>query len=296
MNNGNWVPIDKSLTKFLPFDREYSKIEAAYSLQIDFNNHSKASVSGYSKLWGWSRKRVRTFIKMMGADVIYPDGKMSPGGGQVGLQVSDKLGTSSAQARLIDFNDLRVQRDKQGTSRGQVGDKQGNTTKIKNNIKTKKRESNREAIIFKASQKYIDFSLSFFKFISEKFGGKKKPAPKQISEWADVVSKLVRIDNYDFDKEIRPALRWAVGNEFWSAQVRSLGTLRNRGKSGEKKFVSLFNQFSAQKKQNQTTSLPPCKLFIPEPDENVDQEKADEIARKSIREIRRNMGRDQGEE
>jgi len=63
MKYGNWIPLSKALVKELPTNRPFSKYEAAYSIQVDFDNNHWVSVAGYAKRWGWSRKKVMTFLK-----------------------------------------------------------------------------------------------------------------------------------------------------------------------------------------------------------------------------------------
>ena len=95
MNEGNWVPIDKRLRYFLPLKREYSKVEAAFSLQLDYDSGKNISVAGYSKLWGWSRNRVNTFLKGMDVEIL--SSNSSPNGGVISMkpkgQASDRLRT-----------------------------------------------------------------------------------------------------------------------------------------------------------------------------------------------------------
>ncbi len=78
-------------------------------------------------------------------------------------------------------------------------------------------------------------------------GGKQKYTKKEIANGADTIEKLVRLDKYDLEKEIRPALQWGLKDSFWSGQIRSLAQLRKKSnKNGESKFTNLFNQFSAR--------------------------------------------------
>jgi hypothetical protein len=73
MRLGGWVPISKSFLKYLPKDRAYTELEAAFSLQNDYDNSNKATVLGYANLWQWSRSRVKNFLNKMGVEIIYPD-------------------------------------------------------------------------------------------------------------------------------------------------------------------------------------------------------------------------------
>jgi hypothetical protein len=79
VKKGNWIGVDKRLVALLPKDRPYIIIEATISYSVDRDNHKEGSISGYAKLWGWSRKKVRRFIKTLesGKD-YYGDRKGTP--------------------------------------------------------------------------------------------------------------------------------------------------------------------------------------------------------------------------
>ncbi len=60
----SWVAIDKKLAEtFREIRREFSKIEAMYSLSLDENCGKKRSLRAYSRMWGWSKGRVKRFIE-----------------------------------------------------------------------------------------------------------------------------------------------------------------------------------------------------------------------------------------
>jgi hypothetical protein len=63
MKNGNWIALHKELRYFLPSGREYTILEAMFSYTLDIDNGKEGTISGYSKLWGWSRTKVRKFIE-----------------------------------------------------------------------------------------------------------------------------------------------------------------------------------------------------------------------------------------
>ena len=69
MKYGNWIPLSKALVEFLPKDRPYTKLEAAFSLQYDYDMHRTVTLRGYAILWGWSRSKVRKFLNDMGVSV-----------------------------------------------------------------------------------------------------------------------------------------------------------------------------------------------------------------------------------
>ncbi len=130
MQIGNWVPLDKRLKKFLPKNRKYTEMEAAFSLSIDYDNQNDVTVSGYSKLWGWSRTKVNTFLDQMGVVIFYPDNTktVQKQKGQIKKQKEDRKRTEKGQIRLIDSKWLGETENSKKTEKGQKKDRSKNTT------------------------------------------------------------------------------------------------------------------------------------------------------------------------
>jgi hypothetical protein len=62
MKNGNWIPLDKQLIKYLPKRRPYTELEAMFSLAFDFDTKRRWTYRGYAALWGWDRRKIKRFI------------------------------------------------------------------------------------------------------------------------------------------------------------------------------------------------------------------------------------------
>ena len=59
-----WVAIDSAFYKeLLRTSRKFTRMEAAFCLTHDFNFNKSWSIKSYAKMWGWSRNKVRKFIK-----------------------------------------------------------------------------------------------------------------------------------------------------------------------------------------------------------------------------------------
>jgi hypothetical protein len=72
---------------------------------------------------------------------------------------------------------------------------------------------------------------------------------KQLINGTEVVDQLVRIDGWDFSKEVAPAINWAIKDDFWAMQVYSLAQLRSKSKSnGQTKFTNIFNGWKMEDK------------------------------------------------
>jgi len=69
---------------------------------------------------------------------------------------------------------------------------------------------------------------------------------KKIRDGANVLRLLTERDGYDLQREILPALKWAVRDEFWSYQLLSLSGLRKQGKNGEMKIVNIIASMERQ--------------------------------------------------
>lgn len=73
---------------------------------------------------------------------------------------------------------------------------------------------------------------------------------KQVAQGAEVLDQLVRLDHWNFEKEIKPAIEWGVQeSDFWPDKILSLAQLRNKMKSnGNTKFTNIFNGWESWKK------------------------------------------------
>jgi hypothetical protein len=137
---GNWVAIHKGFTKHLPIDRPYTELEAIFSLSVDIDNQNHGSIAGYSKLWSWSRNKVRKFFSDIGVEIVYPEntGKIQNQKGQIEGQIVDRSGTDKGQIRYIIDKGLYGQKDRSGTDKGQIRDRSKDTTIDPINPKPKK--------------------------------------------------------------------------------------------------------------------------------------------------------------
>jgi len=130
MQKGNWIPLDKALVKSLPRGRIFSEVEAAFSLSLDYDCGKSVTVSGYASRWGWSRKRVKKFIKDMGAEIVYPQDTAIKRNqkGHIGLHKENIKGTYKGHKRMIDSKDIPSKRNIKGTYKGHIRDIKGSTT------------------------------------------------------------------------------------------------------------------------------------------------------------------------
>ena len=69
---------------------------------------------------------------------------------------------------------------------------------------------------------------------------------KQIKDGIDTIDRLVRLDKFDFTTQIKPAIKWALKDEFWGKNIFAAGPLRNKGSNNETKFYNIYVQWAEQ--------------------------------------------------
>lgn len=130
MGNG-WVPIFKGFRKLLPLDRPYTKLEAAFCLQLDFDEGKEVSVTGYSTLWQWSKDKVRKFLDDIGVEIIYPEStknKQNQRGKITSKKPTDQPTDNRLINRPIKFIDINMLKKKTDRSTDRKPTDQPDTT------------------------------------------------------------------------------------------------------------------------------------------------------------------------
>lgn len=100
---GNWVPISKTLVAELPHNelRPYTKLEAMYSLTVDYDAGKPVTVRGYAALWRWEKNKVKRFLDEIGVAII--PGKDT----KQGAPLTHQSRTSDAPLEFINSRWLR---------------------------------------------------------------------------------------------------------------------------------------------------------------------------------------------
>ena len=78
MGNGKskpqlFLPVGLGCVKLLPKNRGYTEGEAILSMALDNFHNNDVTITGYSKLWGWSVGKVYRFFDKVGAEIVYPE-------------------------------------------------------------------------------------------------------------------------------------------------------------------------------------------------------------------------------
>ena len=221
MKNGNWIPISKNFINDLPKDRPYTKLEAAYCLQLDYDNNNEVTVSGCSDLWQWSRKKVYLFLDQMGIEIIYPEitQKIKNQRGHIGLHKRDIKGTYKGHIRLIDFSTLQTEKNIRGTYKGHKRDIKGSTTidPISSILNPKDKTFLSDSIEYRLAEYLFNHILK----------NNPKHKPVNIQSWAKSIDLMLRVDNREVE-EIKQVIRWCQQDEFWRTNILSASKLREQ--------------------------------------------------------------------
>jgi len=144
MKFGNWIPMSKGFINQLPKDRPYTKLEEAYSLQIDYDQDERATIRGYASLWQWSAGKVYRFLNDMGVKIFYPESthKKQNQNGTIMNTITVRSDSEKRTIRLIDNNNLETETERSDSENGTKTVRSRNTTidpkyKIKNSRQEK---------------------------------------------------------------------------------------------------------------------------------------------------------------
>jgi len=101
---------------------------------------------------------------------------------------------------------------------------------------------------------YYKFSKRFYEYVQQEYPDKKIELKNgKVKHGAETIRKLVEIDKFNLDTEIRPALQWALQDDFWTRQINSLAELRKKRAGSENhKFYNLFQQWKKNNKSKVT--------------------------------------------
>jgi len=142
------------------------------------------------------------------------------------------------------------QPNQQATNNQPTSNQQATTNKNDKNIKNEKNKEYSPEL-----EKFVD---SFQKTMVDTYGGlAPKITTSSRNTSLDTVNKLIRIDGHSLE-EIRAAMLWAVKDDFWSKNARSLGQLRNKSKSnGMTKFQNIWSAMKSEQDKKPTVGKTP---------------------------------------
>ena len=92
---------------------------------------------------------------------------------------------------------------------------------------------------------YVEFSREHLKAQKKNFPTRlARVTPTMIKQGAETIDKLCRLDGYNFEDQIKPAIEWGRGDQFWADKILSLRNMRKRSDSnGKIKFQNLLESW-----------------------------------------------------
>jgi DNA replication protein DnaD len=226
MNNG-WIKLHRRLLDNpLWLSEKFTKPQAWVDLLL-LANHSESFIIvrgikvkikrgqvGWSEpkladRWGWSRSKVRNFLKLLENE----------------QQIEQQKNNVTLIISILNYNSYQEkeqQNIQQKNSRRTAEEQQKDSNK---NVKNVKNEKNIKKEIYELYE-------SVLKFFPEKY---KPKTNKQKLNWIDTLNKLVEVDGKD-RRTIYEVIKWARNDEFWSKNFRSINKLRQKDKQDCKYF------------------------------------------------------------
>lgn len=235
MKNGNWIPISKGFLKDLPHDREYTELEAAYSLQLDYDCDKEVTVAGYSDLWRWSRGRVYRFLERMNIEISYQrdpqkvrnqtghikirkkalhllkgvakKSQEKHNGVHKTVHKTDIKRTYNGHIRLIENSHLREEKDIKRTYNGHKTDIRRNTTIDPKNLNTRNLKKEKESI--KEKEKPLKKQFLEFVFLTEDEHQKLiKKFGDSTQDWIERLNDGIGSKGYKYKSHYHTILNW----------------------------------------------------------------------------------------
>lgn len=216
---GNWVPMSKALLSELPIDRSYTRLEAMFSLSLDYDQNSYVSVCGYSRLWRWSEGRVKRFFDEIGASIEYPENTANFRN-QRGVIVMVKAEESRSNGKGIQAIDSKWLRNlsKESRSNGEGKAKESCSSTKEPNPKPNKSPS---PDALRLSELLAGMILDNFPTCRELNNGKRDGS---VNRWARDIGKLILNDKQSIE-DIEKVITWCQQDSFWKGRILSGGNL-----------------------------------------------------------------------
>lgn len=155
-----------------------------------------------SDRWGWSRKKVRTFLSTLKKEKM------------VSLNRSPK-GTCLSIEKYSFYQDRGKTED---TTEEQQRVQQRNTNNNDNNV------NNDNKYIYSSESNEYRLAVYLFNYIRKNNDKAKEP---KFNTWAKEFNKIIRIDNRDLE-EVKQVIKFSQTDSFWYANILSPKKLREK--------------------------------------------------------------------
>jgi len=129
----------------------------------------------------------------------------------------------------------------------------GDRTSPNNGTHKRKERKERKGNVTLPPEKFMTMAQNYYEHLQQKFPQRNIQSTNgRVHKGAETLRKLEEIDEYDLERHIKPALRWALEDDFWHDKVLSLAELRKKKSGSENhKFFNLFQRYMADTKKKQ---------------------------------------------
>jgi hypothetical protein len=232
MKHGNWVPISKAFAKYLPKGRPYTELEAAFSMQVDYDNGNTVTIRGYADLWRWSVGKVYRFLDQMGVKISYPGNtrRKQNQRGTIMNTITERKQNEKGMIRFIDSKGLQIAPERKRNESGTKTERSWNATNDPNPKPNKK---------YSSDSAEIGLSTLLLNLIFKRNAKFKKP---NLQKWAKHVDLAMRLDGRT-TQELEAIIRWCQADAFWQNNILSTEKLRSQ-------FDKLWMQMETQNGSN----------------------------------------------
>ena len=223
MKNGFWIPISKNFTYALPKNREYTELEAAYCLQLDYDNKKEVTLTGYASLWRWSVGRVYRFFDKMKIKIQYPETtqKKQNQNGMIIDMITEGYRYDNGMIRLIKNKGLEDETKRKRNENG-MKTEGSRTTTIDTNILNPDLEPKSKTFLSDSDE--VRLSEFLFSLILRNNPKAKKP---NMQAWAKHISLAIERDKRT-PEELGKVIRWCQDDSFWQSNILSTQKLRKK--------------------------------------------------------------------
>jgi len=261
----NWVWKDKPFSKgqawldiLMECNHKPGKVNIGLSVIPVERGQKLWSIKDMADQWGWSRKKVSSFLNVLEMDNM----------------LHQKRTSKYTLLTIVNYDLYQSKDDEEehqknitGTSR----EHHGNTNK---NVKNDKNINNKEY-----QKKYSDgsFEMKCVNYLpssikSEMPGAKLPTTDIAIDKWCDYIEKMIRIDKRPED-DIWNTLVFARADHFWKVNIRSTSKFRE-------KYETLYLQMKNKKEPSQQSKV--TNKFNQFPQREYSQKQMSEINRKLL--------------
>jgi len=228
-----WIKIHRSIkTHWLYNEKPYSRLNAWLDILLEVNHtenkfpikdkifickrgESLNSLDTWSKRWGWNKSKVRRFLKLLESDSM----------------IELKSEHKTTRLTVCNYDTYQDERNADETQMKRKRNADETHLTPNKNDKNNKNEKNNN-ISPEISDEYVRIAKYFYDLQKPKFGNMKFMLNVDINKWADEIRKLVEIDGKSLET-IKKVLRFAIDDDFWCNQLKSLTGLRKKSKSND---------------------------------------------------------------